>query len=239
MVAKGFVDFSGTPLATGQRGAELWAQRNFGGVTVRSFVSQFSDNIEENPDLPRVTRTQGGTSFGFALPYSLPYLSLSYSHGVSATSDEPTSSLPRSGSSDNFGASLKYSRSTWDANLASNFALNNDKIRLSRSRDFPVAPPETATKNLSVSLGLIYRPPVAVDSIALSGSHTKTKGSDSLTDAETLNTSTSLNWNLGKDKQREKTLSLQATHTNQLEDNFPDNSKQDFSVRLMFRIFAR
>lgn len=230
-VGKEFVHLAGPKLAADQEGGELWAERKFGIFAVKGSLSRFTDNVADDPTRPLTTRLLAGPTFTIAQP-SWPILSFFYSGGLLTTAREPPGFRPQRGPLNNVGASLFYGAAQWDATVAASYSLSNIASRAaSPSRSSRV---ETNTPVLS--LGLNYRPSILPISVNAFGSYTRTSTSDSYTDANTLNLSAALVWNLGETRAGRNTVSLGGTFNRYLDAVTPGASNRDLTVWLRFKI---
>jgi hypothetical protein len=229
-VGKDFKHLAGPKVAADQEGGELWAEKQFGILSLQGSVSQLTDNVADDPTRPSTTRTQGGPTLNVALP-SWPMLSFFHSGGALTTSGEHAGIEPQKGWVNSFGASLYYQASHWDMTLASTYSLSDIT-----SRGSSIASSRVQTGTPLFSLGVNYRPSSLPVQLSTFGSYTGTKASDGYTDSSTFNLSTSLDWTLGESRTGKKTLSLGGTFNRYLDTIDPRSSNMDASVWLRLKI---
>ncbi len=235
VVGKRYINLFGPQIGSDQEGGEIWTERKFGVVGLKTSLSQFTDNIEKDPLSPRITKTQAGATLSFAPP-SWPSFSLSYYRGFSSSSEEPSGFQPRRGSLETLGASVDYHASAWDARVSSSYALSNDRSLPSFSAGSYSLSPPVQTETPSVALGVTYRLLPGALTLATGGSYSEMKSSDGLLNESALNASTSLMWNVGNSSLGNQTLSLEAMETRHLDGVYPGNSHKDMAVRFVFKI---
>jgi hypothetical protein len=234
-VGKDFINLSGPKLTGDQEGGELWVQRKFGLFTVKTSLTDFTNNVAADPTLPRMTTFQGGANLSYVRP-SWPVFSVFYSKGSQWSSDEPSGFRPQSGSIDSVGTALQYKATDWDTTLSSTYSFSDitsrpaDRYRLSSS--------EVQTNTPALSLGLNYRPSILPVQISAFGSYTHTEASDGCTNTDVLNLSASMVLNLGKSRYGKNTLSLGTTLNRNLDNVNPDGSNQDLSVWVRLKVAA-
>ena len=224
-VGRDFTNLAGPKVTSDLEGEELWVKKQFGMLGVKASLSEFTNNVAQEPTSPRITKMEGGTTVSMAPP-SWPVLSLFYFRGSLASSKEPDDFRPQSGSLENFGTSLYYQASRWEATLSSTYALTDVSNRPSRVQtDTPL-----------LSLGLTYRPTTAPVDIATFGSYARTKASDRSTNSSAFNLAASLVWSLGQSVGGKKTLSIGTTYNRHLDAIDPGSSQEDFTAWVLLKI---
>lgn len=226
-VGKDFTNLAGPKFAGDQKGGELWVQRKFGIFTVRTSLSDFTNNVAGDSLLPQITRLQGGASISVAQP-SWPVLSLFYFMGSQWSSNEPIGLHPQTGTIDSVGTSLYYKASKWDTTLSSTYSLN--EITTHPAGRFRLSPSEVQTNTPVLSLALNYRPSILPVQVTTFGSYTHTEASDGYTNNDGINVSASMVWNLGESRAGKSTLSLGTTFNRYLDHIDPAGSNRDVSV---------
>ncbi|MGH7767581.1 MAG: hypothetical protein ACREQP_09020 [Candidatus Binatia bacterium] len=234
-VGKDFINLSGAKLAGDQEGGELWVQKNFGLFTVKTSLSDFTNNIAEDPTLPQMTTFQGGANLSYARP-SWPVFSVFYSKGSQSSANEPSGFHPRTGSIDTVGTSLYYNASKWDTTLSSTYSLSDMTVK--PAGRYRLSPSEVQTNTPVLSLALNYRPTFLPVQISTFGSYTHTEASDGYTNSDILNLSAAMAWNLGESRYGKNTLSLGTTFNRNLDNVNPDGSNQDLSVWVRLKVAA-
>jgi len=234
-VGKDFINLSGPKFAGDQEGGELWVQKKFGLFTVKTSLSDFTDNVAEDPTLPQMTTFQGGANLSYARP-SWPVFSVFYSKGSQWSSNEPDGLHPQTGSIDSVGTSLYYKAPKWDTTLSSTYSFRDIT---SRPADrFRLSPSEVQTNTPVLSLGLNYRPSILPVQVSTFGSYTHTEASDGYTNTDVFNLSASMVWNLGESRDGKNTLSLGTTLNRYLDNVNPDSSNKDVSVWVRLKVAA-
>jgi hypothetical protein len=234
-VGKDFINLSGPKWTGDQEGAELWVQRKFGLFTVKTSLSDFTNNVAEDLALPQMTTFQGGANLSYARP-SWPVFSVFYSKGSQWSANEPSGFHPRSGSVDTVGTSLYYNASKWDTTLSSTYSLSDMNVK--PPDRYRLSPYEVQTNTPVLSLALNYRPSILPVQISAFGSYSHTEASDGYTNSDILNLSASMVWNLGESRYGKNTLSLGTTLNRNLDNVNPDGSNQDLSVWVRLKVAA-
>jgi len=234
-VGKDFVNLSGPKLTADQEGAEVWLQRKFGLFTVKTSLSDFTNNVVHDPSLPHVTTFQGGANLSYARP-SWPVLSVFYSKGSQRSSDEPAGFQPQTGGIDSIGTSLYYTGGKWDTTLSSIYSFK-DIISKPAGR-YHLSSSEVQTNSPTLSLALNYRPSILPVQISAFGSYSHTEASDGYTNTDALNLSASIVWNLGESRYGKNTLSLGTTLNRNLDNLNPAVSNRDLAVWMRLKVAA-
>ena len=243
---KDFTNLAGPGVAGDQEGGELWAQQKFGMVSVKAFLSEFTNNVAQDPAIPRSTKMQGGTTVNIAPP-SWPVVSLFYSRGSLASSQEPADFRPQRGSLEFAGASIQYRAPVWQATLSSTYSLSDIRSRPGKqdtvSATSSLADPLFASSRVRTdtplfSLGLTYRLPDAPVQANAFGSYSKTKASDGYTNTSAFKLSASLIWNLGQSVVGKTALSVGTTYNRNLNAIDPGSSQKDFSAWVLLKLAA-
>jgi hypothetical protein len=234
-VGKDFVNLSGAKFAGDLEGGELWVQRKFGLFTVKTSLSDFTNNVAEDPALPQMTTFMGGANLSYARP-SWPVLSVFYSKGSQWSSDEPAGIHPQTGSIDLVGTSLYYKASQWDTTLSSTYSFSD--MTSKPAGRYHLSSSEVQTNTPVLSLALNYRPSILPVQISTFGSYSHTEASDGYTDSHVLNLSASMVWSLGESRYGKNTLSLGTNLNRSLDNVNPDGSNQDLSVWVRLKVAA-
>jgi len=234
-VGKDFINLSGAKFAADQEGGELWVQRKFDLFTVKTSLSDFTNNVGEDPTLPQMTTFQGGANLSYARP-SWPVFSVFYSKGSQSSANEPSGFHPRTGSIDTVGTSLYYQASKWDTTLSSTYSLSDMTVK--PAGRYHLSPYEVQTNTPVLSLALNYRPSILPVQMSTFGSYTHTEAGDGYTNSDVLNLSAAMVWNLGKSRYGKNTLSLGTTLNRCLDNVNPDGSNQDLSVWVRLKVAA-
>jgi hypothetical protein len=243
-IGKAFTNLAGPKVAGDQEGEELWVGKKFGILSLKASLSEFTNNVAQDPTSPRITKIEGGTTVSIAPP-SYPVLSLSYSRGSLASSKEPAAFRPQRGWLENVGTSLYYQASGWDAIFSSTYALTDVSKHLGREDHMspssslgglPFSSSRVQTDTPVLSLGLTYRPRTTPAEVATFGSYTRTKASDGSTNSSAFNLSASLVWNLGQSVGGKETLSIGTTYNRSLDAIDPSSSQEDFTAWVLLKI---
>jgi hypothetical protein len=243
-VGKGFATLAGPAILGDQEGGEVWAQQNFGTISLKAYASQFSDNVKLDPGNPRTTKTQWGTTVNIAPP-SWPVLGLFYSRGFLATSKEPVYFHPQRGTLEFFGTSLVYGAKTWDVTLSSMYSVTDVRNRPTSQESVTVLSPlvssyfpspRVRSDTPALFLGLNFRPTIAPVQLITLGSYTKAKASNGFTNSNAINLSGSLIWNLGNSVVGMRSLSIRTSYYRYLYSVHTNNSKNNTSVWIQLKI---
>jgi hypothetical protein len=217
-VEKDFVDSTGSKVASDQKGGQVWGQRSFGPVRVKSSVSQFWNDVDGNPQLPRVTNSTT-TTFHYSRSTWRTTLSSTYSLVSERFGPRKKSVV--------FSHVLRGSyRPTGAITIIPTFSLRQENNHFSRIR----------TETPSASLSLAYRLLHDVLTFTALGSYTGTWSSDRLKDTRTLKLTANMDWNLGKSTPGTKTLSFKFSYKHHLDITSPDSSHDHLSVKLLLKI---
>jgi hypothetical protein len=234
-VGKDFINLSGAKFAGDQEGGELWVQKKLGLFSVKTSLSDFTNNVAEDPTLPQMTTFQGGANLSYTRP-SWPVFSVFYSKGSQWSANEPSGFHPRSGSVDTVGTSLYYNASKWDTTLSSTYSLSDMTIK--PAGRYHLSPYEVQTNTPVLALALNYRPSILPVQISTFGSYSHTEANDGYTNSDFLNLSASMVLNLGESRYGKNTLSLGTTLNHYLDNVNPDGSSQDLSVWVRLKVAA-
>lgn len=262
-VDEDFEKLQGIKLKNDQAGREVWLKRNLGVFQIKTFFSDYWDNVDFNPSRPRIRKTQGGASLDIAIP-SLPFISLSYSRGSSSTTRRPNGSDPKSESIQSFYGYVFYGRSKWDVSVSSGYYLSEDKFQSDvegkviyselsasyRPTDSIIITPGigfTSEKyewfgggseytTPTASLSLSYYPKDRPFSFSTYGYYSRYKGNDGYTDASTLNGSGEMTWRLGRTLLGDHSVSLTFGYYHYIDTIYSAGTYKDFSVQVAYRI---
>jgi hypothetical protein len=244
-------------------GREVWLSRSIGVFKIKTFLSDYWDNVDFNPNRPRTRKTEGGAALDIALP-SLPLISLSYSRGSSSTSRRPDGADPTSESVQSFYGYIFYGRSKWDVSVSTGYYLSQDKLQSDskgeifyseltasyRPTDSIIISPgigftsetykwlgggaEYTTPTASLSLS--YYPEDKPFGFSTYAYYSRYKGNDGYTDASTLNGSGEMTWKLGKTILGDHSISLTFGYYHYLDAVYSTGSYKDFSVQVAYKV---
>jgi hypothetical protein len=262
-VEDGFDKVPGTRLNSNQEGKEIWINRTLSVLKLKTFISDYWDNVNFNPNRPKVRKTRAGAAFDIAFPY-WPILSLSWSHGNSLTMRKPDGPVRGEESIQTLNSSLYYLISKWKLSINSSYSTGKDKnqgdtesrILLSEIRgsytpikSISISPSIGFTKEEYKWLGaeLDYMTPTSSVSVNYSPSNTpfnikayghysRHTGNDGFTDANTFNGLAEFAWKLGKTPIGDQTVSLEFGYYNYLNSVFSESSYQEYSAFLAYKI---
>ncbi|MBI4527784.1 MAG: hypothetical protein HY695_28640 [Deltaproteobacteria bacterium] len=215
-VEKDFVSLTGARADADQEGGQLWVERKFGSWGAKSYVAESWGSI--GPGVLRVTQTTVN--------------SLTYHGG-------------------NWGVSLSSSHA-WNKESAvpgrEILVFSNSLIGSYRPTPaFTLTPTMTFVEEKDRLAALTIRKPVASvvlqyvplrDFLTLNavGSFSKAMGDKALIDSRTFDATAGINWILAKSRWQSKILSFNLTYQNHLDSILPNNSREDFSGSVVFKI---
>lgn len=262
-VADGFEMVPGTQLNSNREGKEIWIDRAFSIFKLKTFISDYWDNVNFDPNRPRTRKTQAGAALDIAFPY-WPALSLSYSLGNSLIATRNDGSRSRNESTQNLNSSLYYLISKWKLSINSSYSMGNDKNQgdaTSRILFSEIKGSYSPNKSISISPsigftkeeyewpggGLEYMTPTSSLSVDYSpsnkpfkikayGYYSRYKSNDGFTDANTLSGLTEFAWKLGKTPVGDHSISLEFGYYNYLDSVFSKSSYKEYSALLAYKI---
>lgn len=204
-----------------QEGLEIWGEKKFGPIGLKSFFSRFYDNVDHNPKQTRMLTNEYGLKMKYKMD-SLPiYFSLSHSRGKSENTIEPDSSEYQGKQKKTYGGSLYYyGGKVFDMTASSSYSPSQDLVDSNKVTESfwheisatvrPVSnlfiTPTVSfgeyrylwygeqTKNPSASLAVTYICLFNVVDLSLWGEYSRMRNTDGYQDAETLNTSVGISW---------------------------------------------
>lgn len=244
-------------------GKELWIKKNFGVVTVKSFISDYLNDIYLDPSVPRTRKSQLGTALEIAIP-NLPMINLSYSRGKSETMRKTNNSGVQTDSNQNYDAYIYYWKDKWDMSLSSSLTLstNNEqsdlKSKISTIELSGTYRPDwtlefTPTIGISnenyawfgggvdylmkyASISISYFPSPSPFSIYLYGYYYIYNSSDTYTNTKSFNGYTELAWNLGKNFLGQQKLSLEFGCYNYIDNVYSISNYNEFTSMIAYKI---
>ena len=258
-----FERLQGVRLNSDQEGREVWLKKSIGVFQIKTFLSDYWDNVDFNPSRPRIRKTQGGVALDIAIP-SFPFVSLSYSRGSALTTRRGNGSDPKSESIESFYGYIFYGRTKWDVSISSGYYLSDDKFQSDvkgkmlyselsasyRPTDSIIITPGigfTSEKyewfgggseytTPTASLTLSYYPAEGPFGFTTYAYYSRYKGNDGYTDASTLNGTGELTWRLGKTILGDHTISLTFGYYHYLDAIYSVSTYKDFSVQVAYKI---
>jgi hypothetical protein len=243
-----------------QVGTEMWAGYKVGRLHLKATFSESADNVEEDPQRPRTTRTLAGPTLGITLPGSAT-LTLSYQRGTSHTTWGGR--LPQEHWVDTYGTSFYLGRSSWDVYANSEYALSRNKLDTSlhstaffhqiggsyhptdslhispylslneERSSWTVARTITPAATLSLTYALWSGGP----SLSLSGEYSRTRITDGTYDVATTYIINSLVLPIANSKNTD--LSFDVIHSQYSDLVYTMSSYDEVLGRVMFRVLAR
>jgi hypothetical protein len=262
-VEDGFDRVPGTQLSSNQEGKEIWINRTLNVLKFKTFISDYWDNVNFNPNRPKVRKTQAGAALDIAFPY-WPVLSLSYSRGSSLIATRRDGSVSKNESIQSLNSSLYYLISKWQLSINSSYSMGKDKnqrdteskilfseIRGSYypTKSVSISPSLGFTKEQykwtgsgldymtpTSSLSLNYSPSNKPFNIKAYGHYSRHTSNDGFTDANTFNGLAEFAWKLGKTPIGDQTVSLEFGYYNYLNSVFSESSYQEYSAFLAYKI---
>lgn len=112
-----------------QEGLEIWGEKKFGPIGLKSFFSRFYDNVDCNPKQTRMLNKEYGLEMKYKMD-SLPiYFSVSHSRGKSESTIEPDSSEYQGKQKKTYGGSLYYyGGKAFNMTASSSYSPNQDLV---------------------------------------------------------------------------------------------------------------
>ena len=253
---------SKSKVQTDREGSELWGRWQFGDFRIKPSVSQFHDNIDEEPDRPRLTDTRAGITLEHTL-LSWPYLgySVSYSSGTRRSSEEPGDVESYRGPVSTAELSVNYSTSQWNASLyssrsgsentrAAGAGANTTLTHYLSGSYYPSSAigitgtmgyinenygsEEATTLRNEASLSLSYRPPLRKTGQNLYASFGSSKNAAWQLDTRYFSAGVGQEWYLRNKRSVISVVSLDVNYSHYLDDTSPDAVTDDLSVWLKF-----
>lgn len=262
-VEDGFDRVPGTQFNSNREGKEIWIKRTLSFLNLKTFMSDYWDNVNFDPNRPRTRKTQVGAALDIAFPY-WPVLSLSYSRGNSLIATRNDGSISRNESMQNLNSSLYYLISKWKLSINSSYSMGSDKnqgdatsrilfseIKGSYNpiRSISISPSIGFTKEEykwpgggleymtpTSSLSVDYSPSNKPFKIKAYGYYSRYKSNDGFTDANTLSGLTEFAWKLGKTPIGNQSVSLEFGYYNYLDSVFSKSSYNEYSALLAYKI---
>jgi hypothetical protein len=262
-VADGFERVPGTKLNSNQEGKEIWVNRALGVFKLKTFISDYWDNVNFDPKRPKTRKTEVGAALDIAFPY-WPVLSLSYSRGNSLISTRKDGSVSRNEGTQTVNSNLYYLISKWKLWINSSYSMATDKNQrdatsrilfteltgsYSPTKSVSISPSVGFTKEEykwlgggikymtpTTSLSLDYSPSNKPFKIKAYGYYSRYKSSDGFTDANTLSGLAEFAWRLGKTPIGDQIVSLEFGSYNYLDSVFSKSSYKEYSALLAYKI---
>ena len=247
---------------TDREGSELWGRWQFGDLRIKPSLSQFHDNIKEEPDRARLTDTRAGITLEHTL-LSWPYLgySVSYSSGTRRSSEEPGDVESYRGPVSAAELSINYSASQWNASLYSS-RLGSENTRAADAEGnttlmhylsgsyYPTnaigitgsmghvnenyGQEEATTVSNEASLSLSYRPSLSNTGRNLYASFASSKNAAWQLDTRYFSAGVGQEWYLRKKRSVISVVSLDVNYSHFLDDTSPDAVTDNLSVWVKF-----
>ena len=253
---------SKSKVQTDREGSELWGRWQFGDLRIKPSVSQFHDNIEVEPDRPRLTDTRAGITLEHTL-LSWPYLgySVSYSNGTRRSSEEPGAFESYRGPVSTAELSVNYSTSQWNASLytsrsgsentrAAGAGGNTTLTHYLSGSYYPnsaigitgamgrinenYGAEEATTVSNEASLSLSYRPSLRKTGQNLYASFASSKNAAWQLDTRYFSAGVGQEWYLRNKRSVISVVSLDVNYSHYLDDTSPDAITDNLSVWLKF-----
>lgn len=239
-VDDGFDEVPGTKFKSDNEGGEIWVEKKISYLELRTFYSNYWDNVDFEPDEIRKKTEQFGTSLNLAIP-SYPSFKLSYSKGTNYKLDPGGNNLPKE-SIDNFSGYVYYWDPKWQLWFGANYSIiesigfngSNEYYEISGTyyvtKEFSLNPAIGFNKEKytwegggteyltpTASLSISYYPtdiPVGLYTYLY---YSRYKSNDGFLDTNSINAFTQLIWNLDKYSNQKKTLSLDFSYYHYLD----------------------
>jgi len=230
------------------QGTELWAYRQFGNIGLKTYVSQYSNNLAEDRNLPRFSTQKAGGSVHYQFS-SLPQagVTLDYATGTMKSLYEPAGVSSVSQDISDIGSSIYYADNLWSGSLSVENATGkvngagitdvqsyyaeasyfpSDAVSISPSISYSrqkYTEIDVSTDTLSTSLTSSYKPAPNGLSYNLYGEYTSEKNRDWSVDNSHFYVSLGVNRNLRKPRLFINHWSFELFY-DQYRDNYYSNS---------------
>lgn len=257
-VGKDFQGLITTDVPSDQERVTLWGKWRLGVVQMRTSLAEWWDNVDDDPNQPRMTTVQGEVALDIDLP-ALPRVDFTYARSATESSD---SHNPQRYWQDTLGVTLYYNRSLWQATLASMYATTTDRYQSDRGsatfhNEFsvlyhPIAaftitptvrygttwfrPSEAQTNTSAASLSLTYLQIFEALNVTVYGGYERTKSSDGYVHTRTLDTAATFGWDLGMSPLGEVGLSFKVVYNNYLDYIYDTTSSSDVLGEIRLRL---
>jgi len=263
IVNDGFDRVPGTNILSDQEGGEIWIEKKFNIFKLKTFYSNYWNNINERADRERKNITKTGITFDINSK-KLPFISFTYSKGSMNTSLEPDGFNDKKEDIDSFKTYISYSKEKWGVSFSGDYSQNksvydpnsvaeysyyylagnyrpNSKIVFSPSLSF------SKEKYKWLGGGIEYLSPSAsiwvqfkefYRNLDLSGylSYNKYISDDNFTNTNTVDSYATIGWNSKKSNPLLTRVSLKIAYLNYMDTAFSANSYHDYSILLNFRL---
>lgn len=257
----GSKSLGGSTIEGDQQGLEMWAKRDLGPLRLKTCLSRFSNNVDDDPSRGVTTKTSGRVGLDARLPMG-PILSVSYEGGLSEAAVDARNSVTHQNAAETVGASLYYwIGPEWDITLTANSSSSRDRryeetdtlaryYSLSTSYRPAAAVTLTPTVALteeryegsrtkretpSVSLSLTYTPLSDDVNVSTWASYSKTKTTDGQVDVDAVELTGSLAWTMARWGRGRQVLSIDVSHGQSRDAIYRNASYSYSSAFLRFR----
>ena len=213
---QGFVSVSGMKVELPRDESQIWAEYNFGLFQWRTGAGE---TWEENSAANQITLTRSAaTSFHLSKPGWSASLSSAYSLiGQEQSVGQKTAALTN-------GLTLVFRPAAF-LTIEPNLGFKQEWDRKTGL--------QIDTPSAGVALSCI---PSRDFQLVGRAAYAKGMSADALKEAATIQTTTSLNWKMGKSSLGEQSLSLQLDYRNELRPNVPESSQANLTGSIQFRI---
>jgi len=241
-----------------REGTEAWVHGKFGKVGIKSFVTRYHDNLDEDPSRPRYTDQKFGGTVTYTI-LSWPYLgySATYARGIRMGSNGLEGSASYRGSLETVANALDYSGEKWSASVAAEYSKSGDlsgPVEIAAfylggsyypSDSLSLTPnlswmeevyPESAVNTLtrSADLSLAYNPPNSKLKFTAYGGYSASENSDWGFDNRYFYGYAGLDWSAPNSAPK-GTVSLQVGFDRYVDQIYADASTGNVSIWLNFR----
>jgi len=252
------------PFKPGKSETAFWARWGFGDLAVKGSVSESWDNLESDPDKPRVTDRWTGAMLEYTFS-SRPYVgySLGYFRGTRRSSREPLGYNRHDEPMERLESTFDYAGGSWNASLYTSYARVGQAQRSSRLptntlmhylsasfypiESFSITPTlgyysenysqfDARTVNRSASLAMFYQPADHNIRYTAFGSYDSERNPTWDIERRSYYLDGGLTWSLGDSSIDRKSLSLGFAYNHYMDAVYSETNSEDLSLWLVFRV---
>jgi hypothetical protein len=243
-----------------RKGMALKGGANFDIQSFTASLSRYTDNVQEDPLLPRLQIYQGGIDYSFTKFQKMP-LGFGYRKTLQDTLNEPVDSNPSKMDTDTIYGRISYQMGFWNLGFLTNFSrqddrssANNDSTAISytlsptyNNGKFSILPSlsliqtdnlltNARTDNYLISLQAMGKTYYNRITYELGSSYSVLKATDNSVDTKSLSGTFRVGYSLAKYFLQlfNPSIALKCVYNNIIDQVNPSAGKDDFSVFLVF-----
>jgi hypothetical protein len=242
-----------------REGGKVGGRWTLGVSGITASLTEFWNNVDEDPNRPRHTTIQGEMAWDIALP-SWPFFSVFYKRGT-LESSQGSEAVQSKKDQQTVGTRLFYGRPRWDVTLTTSYALAKERLQREETRLFShelrvsyrplhaltiapalslsreeFRPSHVGAMTQSVALSFTYSRLLDVLHLTTYGSYSRSRRSDGFVDARTIDVITNLTWSLPVFSPGKATVSCQIAYTRYLDMVYPNGSSEELSAQLILKL---